>query len=220
MRLTTFYFILLTVFAGSEARAQEDITISGIVTTFNSIPLNHVTIKSLKAGNTVNTDSLGKFMISCRPKDKLLINASGFDGKRLRTKKPGVLKIDLVYSNKEGSLANAVNGNHISEEILKEAINTHPAKGEKDYSIYSNIYELIDNEIHNVTVNGRSVLTKKVQTLNLTKQVLYIVDGVETTDISYIYPFNVKSIRYSDGVDASMYGIRGANGVILITLKN
>jgi outer membrane receptor for ferrienterochelin and colicin len=39
------------------------------------------------------------------------------------------------------------------------------------------------------------------------------------SDISFITPINVKTIEYIDGVDASSYGSRGANGIIKITLK-
>ena len=39
------------------------------------------------------------------------------------------------------------------------------------------------------------------------------------SDISFIKPFDVRAIKYIDGVDASLYGSRGANGIIKITLK-
>jgi len=219
MRIISFYLLLLTALEGIPAIGQENISVSGMVITFKNIPLNHVSIESLKAGDLAKTDSLGRFVIRCQAKDILLVNASGFDGKRIKTRNSGPLIIDLVYSNKESSFANAVNNYHISEEVLQEAINTHPAKGQKDYSKYKSIYELIDNEIHNVRVNGTSVTTTKIVSMNLSAKVLFIVDGVEVSNISYISPLNVKTIKYSDGVDATMYGIRGANGVIMITLK-
>jgi len=219
MRFISFYLLLLTALSGTLVDGQEYVSVSGIVTTFKEIPLNHVTIKSLKAGDLANTDSLGRFSIRCLAKDILLVTASGFDGKRIKTNNSEPVMIDLVFSNKENSFANAVNNYHVSGEMLQEGINTHPAKGQKDYSKYTNIYELIDNEIHTVRVNGTSVTTTKIISMNLSAQVLFIVDGVEVSNISYISPRVVKTIRYSDGVDATMYGMRGANGVILITLK-
>jgi len=201
--------------------AQESTAVSGVVTSFRSIPLNHVTVKSIKAGHIVQTDSLGRFLVQCLIKDRLIISASGFDSKRQRIKKnTDPLKIDLVYSNEETSFDLATKNNHLSGEVLQGAIDTQPMKGQKDYSMYSNIYELIDNEIHNVIVNGGSVTTTKIQSIEMSSHVLFVVDEVMVGDISGISPLNVKSIRFVDGVGASMYGSKGANGIIEITLKN
>jgi TonB-linked SusC/RagA family outer membrane protein len=49
---------------------------------------------------------------------------------------------------------------------------------------------------------------------------LYIVDGVQTTDISFINPDDIKSMEIlKDGASASIFGSRSANGVIIITTK-
>ncbi len=49
---------------------------------------------------------------------------------------------------------------------------------------------------------------------------LYIVDGVPTSDISYIDPVNVESMDIlKDAASAAIYGARAANGVVLITTK-
>lgn len=214
-------FVLLGFLISIPLIGQESVTVSGVVTSFNSIPLKHATVKSMKAGHIVQTDSLGRFMVQCLNRDRLFISASGFDSKRIRIKKNNdPLKIDLVYSNDDTSFDHAIQNNHISAEVLQEAIETQPMKGQKDYSIYSSIYELIDNEIHNVTVSGRSVTTTKIQSIEMSSQVLFVVDEVMVGDISSITPLNVKSIRFVDGVAASMYGAKGANGIIEITLKN
>jgi TonB-dependent SusC/RagA subfamily outer membrane receptor len=56
-------------------------------------------------------------------------------------------------------------------------------------------------------------------------QPLYIVDGVPFTPtngsgLSGINPYDVASIKaLRDPADIAMYGVRGANGVIVIKLK-
>jgi len=45
-----------------------------------------------------------------------------------------------------------------------------------------------------------------------------VVDGVFVNDIGNISPQNVKSIEVLKGPAASVYGMRGANGVIVINL--
>jgi TonB-dependent SusC/RagA subfamily outer membrane receptor len=69
-------------------------------------------------------------------------------------------------------------------------------------------------------VNGTSV---KVQgganTLMSGTDPLFVVDGVTVSSIDFVMPESVKSIEILKGTSASIYGSRGANGVILITLK-
>ena len=49
---------------------------------------------------------------------------------------------------------------------------------------------------------------------------LYIVDGVQTTDINYLNSADIESIDVlKDAASAAIYGSRAANGVILITTK-
>lgn len=223
--MKSVYFFLILLVSGFSltirADAQESRVVSGIVTSFRSIPLRNVTIKSLKAGHVVQTDSMGQFTIQCLNRDRLILSASGFDDNRFRTKKNSdQVKIDLVFSNEEKSFNLATSNNHISAEVLQEAIETLPMKGQKDYSMYTDIFDLIDNEIMNVNVNGRSVTTRKIHSIQMSSDVLFVIDEVIGRDISSVTPLNVKSIRFVDGVSASQYGAKGANGVIVITLKN
>jgi len=49
---------------------------------------------------------------------------------------------------------------------------------------------------------------------------LYVVDGVTVRSISHIIPCNVKSIDVLKDGASSIYGSRGANGVVIIkTIK-
>jgi TonB-dependent SusC/RagA subfamily outer membrane receptor len=45
-----------------------------------------------------------------------------------------------------------------------------------------------------------------------------VVDGIIVNDIGNISPQMVKSIEVLKGPAASVYGMRGSNGVIVITL--
>lgn len=199
--------------------AQKSTVVSGIITTYNSFPLNKVLIKSFNTGATEQSDSLGHFSINCGKKDLLLFSASGFDDKSVRVRKSQNISINLVYSNKQTSFNDAISANHISADDLQKGINRYGLKGVKDYSKYTSIFELINSEIFNVKVVGTSVLSKRIQSFSLTSQVMYVVDDIVVTDISTILPSEIKSIRYVDGVGAAVYGSNGANGVIVITLK-
>jgi TonB-dependent SusC/RagA subfamily outer membrane receptor len=48
-------------------------------------------------------------------------------------------------------------------------------------------------------------------------QALIVVDGQPSTNIDWIRPCNVRSIKVLKGSDATIYGSRGGNGVVVIT---
>jgi hypothetical protein len=211
--------IILAIGLSGSVKGQNSTVISGIVTTYNIFPLNKVLIKSLNTGATEQSDSLGHFTINCAMKDILLFSASGFDDKSIKIRKSENMSINLVYSNKQTSFNDAIRENHITAEDLQKGINRDGLTGGKDYSKYTNIFQLINSEIFNVKVVGTAVYGKKVQSFSLTSQVMYIVDDMVVADISTILPSEVKTIKFVDGVGASLYGSGAANGVILIYLK-
>jgi len=47
---------------------------------------------------------------------------------------------------------------------------------------------------------------------------LLVVDGQIVSSIDYIHPREVKSVEILKGASASIYGSRGANGVLMIKL--
>jgi TonB-dependent SusC/RagA subfamily outer membrane receptor len=69
-----------------------------------------------------------------------------------------------------------------------------------------------------VLVNGRSVIIQGISTIYGSTEPLYVLDGAIVSTIDGIPPQMVKSIEILKGPSASIYGSRGANGVILVTL--
>ena len=84
---------------------------------------------------------------------------------------------------------------------------------------YTNIYEMIQGKCAGVVVRGTSIQIRGIGSINLSTEPLFVVDGIEVNDVSHIHPRDVKDIQVLKDSAASIYGSRGANGVILITLK-
>jgi hypothetical protein len=190
-----------------------------IVTSFKRIPLNNVRIAAEKSGEVIFTDSIGRFSINCSDKDLLRVFASGFDGKKTKIGKESFYKIDLSFNDNVDNFNDAVSHGHISADLLKNAISEEALKNARDYSKYKSIYELISSEIYSVSVDGTTILNKKVKSFDGTPEVLLVVDDKVVRDISYINPDYVKSVEFIEDVGATMYGSMGANGVLKITLK-
>ena len=82
---------------------------------------------------------------------------------------------------------------------------------------YSDMYDYLRGRVPGVTVNGKTIRIRSTDTVNGTADPLILVDGVPVDDLSGINPGDVKSVEVLKDSSASIYGIRGANGVILIT---
>lgn len=88
-----------------------------------------------------------------------------------------------------------------------------------DYAFYTNIYDLIRAKLPGVMVSGTSIKIRSTGSFMADTEPLFVVDGVIVGNISSISPQEVASLDILKGPDASIYGAKGANGVILIYLK-
>jgi len=86
------------------------------------------------------------------------------------------------------------------------------------YASYNSIYEMLRGEIPGVVVNGNSIMIRGTSTVNAGTEPMFVVDGVPVNTIDNIQPQMVKSIQVLKGSSAAIYGSRGSNGVIVITL--
>ena len=91
------------------------------------------------------------------------------------------------------------------------------------------IENTLDGRVSGVTVTrtdgGIAVRVRGATSFNSDAQPLYVVDGMPVTAgpggaLSGISPSDIASIRVlKDAADLTMYGSRGANGVVVITTK-
>ncbi|WP_447642354.1 MULTISPECIES: SusC/RagA family TonB-linked outer membrane protein [Chitinophagaceae] len=76
-----------------------------------------------------------------------------------------------------------------------------------------------------ITNNGTpgtspQILIRGMGSYNGSAAPLYVVDGVWQTDIAYLNPADIESMSIlKDASSEAIYGVRGANGVVLITTK-
>ena len=86
---------------------------------------------------------------------------------------------------------------------------------------YNNMYDYLSGRVPGVQVlPGNRILVRGLGTNSGQSDPLILVDGVEITDLSSINPSDVQSVDVIKDGSAAIYGVRGANGVILITTKH
>jgi TonB-linked SusC/RagA family outer membrane protein len=68
--------------------------------------------------------------------------------------------------------------------------------------------------------SGTRIRVRGVGTIN-NSDPLYVVDGIQTSDIGFLLPTDIESTEIlKDASATAIYGSRGANGVVLITTKH
>ena len=92
-------------------------------------------------------------------------------------------------------------------------------------SSYSDIWDYIRGKVPGVQVGPSSpgsvpnIVIRGVGTNSGQTQPLFIVDGIEMENVSALSPTDIESVEVLKDASASIYGVRGGNGVILFRTK-
>jgi TonB-dependent SusC/RagA subfamily outer membrane receptor len=114
----------------------------------------------------------------------------------------------------------AVNIGYGEQEKDQMTTSVSQIKSNKQVESYATIFDMIRGRCPGVQVNGERITIRGISTNSDATDPLFLVDGVQVTDISGIDPVMVDSIEVlKDAASASIYGTQGGNGVILITTK-
>lgn len=85
---------------------------------------------------------------------------------------------------------------------------------------YSNMYEYLRGKVAGVHIGpDNSISIRGVNSINSSTEPLLLLDGMEIKDLLLVNPHDVYSVDVLKDSSASIYGMKGACGVILITTK-
>lgn len=198
--------------------------LTGSVTDSTGQPLVGVTIKVKGASLGTVTDAQGNFSLEVPDNAILVVSYIGYNTKEVPVNGETTLHITLSASSTllnqivvvgygtqrkldvTGSVA-VVNGDDISRQSSQNAISSLQGK-------------VAGVQITNAGAPGSSpsIRIRGLGTIYGDPNPLYVVDGVWFSDISFLNPADIKSISIlKDASAESIYGIRAANGVVLIT---
>jgi len=196
----------------------------GKLTAFNRYPVQNITVISKKAKSSVVTDSLGQYRIVCNKKDVIKTESDVFVNISIRVGKSEdtIKEMNLIFIDNPKNRELATGYGYISEKDLTYAV-SHLEYENNDFCNYSDVYDLFSGRFAGVTVqndgSGKGIFIRGISSINLSSEALYVVDGIIYESIDHISPCEVKSIDVLKDGAASMYGVRGANGVVIIETK-
>lgn len=212
-----FCILILSSIAGYAQLHQ----INGQVTVFDSIPVVKAQILVKSTDSIYKSDEQGLFQIHCSEKDKVIIKAEGFSNQRIKIEEDTQkLNINLRLKANPKNREIALGFGHIKERDKFFAASSMD-NNNNDFSMYSSMIELIEGKLSGVDTYGGKVVIRGIGSASGDNTPLIIVDGVKV-DYEYfnmIPPSDVKSIDVIKDGTTAMYGMEGANGVIVIETK-
>lgn len=222
---TIFFFAVILFASGVFA---QDKTLVGKVTTFDSIPLIGVDVQVKSTKLSYKTDSLGRFQVFCNSEDRLEISASGFYSQKVKVEKEiRMMFINLKLKKGDNNLELAgryvnVGYGYVDSKSLLNAVSSLN-KNDIDFSVYTSMFDLIQGQFPGVIVEGNQIIVRGSKTIYGTESdaALLVVDGmiVSTQDFANLSPLDVQSVDVLKDGSSSVYGSRGANGVVLVETK-
>lgn len=111
---------------------------------------------------------------------------------------------------------------YVRKKDLTTSVSQLPVD-QKEIGSYTHIGEYLAGRVPGLVVHktgsGYKYIIRGATSIYGSTDPLFIVDGMEVMDIDYLNPRDVKSVEVLKDSSASIYGTRGACGVILITTR-
>lgn len=217
--LTKTSYLILVVFFALSGFAQERI-VHGVVTAFDSIPLINVDVRVQSTKQMVKTDTLGRFSVACNSKDKLKFSANGFITDNVKVKQQTkIIAANLKLKQGEKAREYAIGYTRVSDRDKLNSLATLD-NDDLDFSQFATMKELIEGKFAGVRVINGEVIVRGVKPTG-NSGALIVVDGVSQNKsvLSALAPSQVKSINIIKDGSTSIYGVNGANGVVVIVKK-
>jgi TonB-linked SusC/RagA family outer membrane protein len=204
--------------------AQQSRQVTGIVTDINNEPLPGVSVLVDKSPRGVMTDIDGTYLIEVKPSDRLTFSYLGFDSQTIEVKENN--RINVVLTEKKNMLdeVTVVAYGYQKKESVIGAISTVNTEdlnipvGKLTNSFAGQIPGVIAIQRSGEPGSSSEFWIRGLATFN-SNAPLVLVDGIERLpDLVDVEDIATLSIL-KDATATALYGVRGANGVMLITTK-
>ena len=219
--LLTLLLVLLVQFTFAQEK-----TISGTVSDETG-PLPGVNVIVKGTSNGTQTDFDGNFSIKANNGDVIVFSYVGMESKEKTVGQSSTIDVSMTAGNLLEEVVVVGYGTSTKQAFTGSAI---AVKSENiQAKSVSNISQALAGEVAGVTVvttsgqpgSAATIRIRGFGTINGNSDPLYVVDGVPyLNSISNINPADIESTTVlKDATATSIYGSRGANGVIVITTK-
>jgi TonB-linked SusC/RagA family outer membrane protein len=209
--------------------ADNDIVITGKVTDAGNQPINKVSILEKGTSNGTTTKEDGSFSLSVSSNDAvLLISAVGFKTQELAVKGRNTFVIVMQVNQRDIDEVVVIGYGTKKRSDVTGSVSSVPKERLSQLPV-TNVLHAIQGAVAGVNISQNSsvpgssanVLIRGVNSITAGTGPLVVLDGVPFAGfINDINPNDIASVDVLKDVSAvAIYGVKGANGVILVTTK-
>ncbi|WP_091429407.1 SusC/RagA family TonB-linked outer membrane protein [Flavobacterium degerlachei] len=217
-------FLVGTILSASIMNAQ---TVTGIVTDKSGpVPQVNVIVKGTNTGTITDFD--GKYTLNnVSPKAVLVFSYIGYINKEIAVNGMSTVNASLTQDAQQLEEVVLIGYSSAKKSSLSSAVTTVNVDDLAKTKV-ADVAQALQGQVAGVFVaantgapgDGIKIRIRGEGTLG-NNDVLYVVDGVSTRDISFLNQSDIKSLTVlKDAAAGAIYGARAAGGVVLITTKS
>jgi len=165
-------------------------------------------------------------------------------GKTVKTNRKGYFKIKGISAEKDTIFVGVTNkemleipllgADQITVRLIENTVFVQREKRKIDNPSYGgtlisrdalektgepNLLKAIALKVPGVEYVQGNLLIRGIKSFSLSNYPLYILDGVETTQVSYLTVMEVETVEVLKDASTSMFGVKGGNGVVIINRR-
>jgi len=218
------FLLLLGIFSSLIVSAQTRIT-GKVIGADDKQPVIGASVRI--RGTTVGTvtDASGNFSITAKPADIISVSYLGYQSNDITVGSQTNLRITLSTTNSTLNEVVVTGYTTQRKQDITGAVATVNVTDAKKIPVTSS-EQLLQGQASGVTVINQgapgassTVFVRGVTNFGNTTP-LYVIDGVQTNNMSQVNPADIESISVlKDAGAAAIYGVAGGNGVIVVTTR-
>lgn len=229
--LTNLIGLIATLFLGIAAYAQNPVKITGKVVDSDGAPLTGVVVMpDGKTANAATTGLDGEYSMTIPSGTKTLeFSCLGMETLKVEVGGRTIINVQMQVSAFGLDEAVAVGYGTMIKRELSSAVSSVKSEELNERATALNIMQSLAGKVagvRSVSFSGRpggtsSLRIRGMGSINAGSDPIYVMDGVVDVDPALINTSDIESIDVlKDAAATSMYGAKGANGVVLITTKS
>ncbi|MDP4271805.1 MAG: TonB-dependent receptor plug domain-containing protein [Bacteroidota bacterium] len=216
--ITTFLLTLITDYAFCQ-----EITVTGLIKDIFNHPIEGVSVKIKGSSVVAVSDTSGIYQITAPAKGKLIFSRKGFVTQKVAVNNQSTITLFLPYDLDDPDREINIGYGTVQKSKMAQSVSSVDEKMITRNNT-GNIEILFKNVPGVEVVHSGSEMKLRVRgisTINSSSDPLIILDDIPYSGLlSTLNPNDIKSIDVlKDASATAIYGVRGANGVILITTK-
>lgn len=218
--------LVIMLFCANYTFAQQKKVIQGIVTSVNeSLPLPGVNIIVKGTTNGVVTDFDGKYSINALNYDVLVFSYLGYKSKEVPVGNQSMINVALLEDATSLDEVVVVGYGTQKKSDLTGSVSVVDMDNAKKVVTYD-AAKMLQGQVAGVTVQSSGepggFVNIKIRGINSfsNNNPLFVIDGMIMDSPYDFAPGDIESMQVlKDASAAAIYGVRGANGVVIITTK-